>query len=129
MTWTRYKQGKLFKTRINDPTVQGCPKCLVSKNPGEVSQQKVHEMAGCHANDSITIELLTCPRINESARKSCNDSRPTSSTALFVHVTTKSSSSPSYGDASTNVVGHTVLHSHSLALGMVASSAQHDDST
>ena len=29
MTWTRYKQGKLFKTKINDPTVQGCPKCLV----------------------------------------------------------------------------------------------------
>ena len=29
MTWTRYKQGKLFKTQINDPTVQGCPKCLV----------------------------------------------------------------------------------------------------
>ena len=23
------KQGKLFKTQINDPTVQGCPKCLV----------------------------------------------------------------------------------------------------
>ena len=22
MTWTRYKQGKLFKTQINDPTVQ-----------------------------------------------------------------------------------------------------------
>ena len=29
MTWTRYKQAKLFKTQINDPTVQGCPKCLV----------------------------------------------------------------------------------------------------
>ena len=29
MTWTRYKQGKLFKTQINDPIVHCCPKCLV----------------------------------------------------------------------------------------------------
>ncbi|KAI0226065.1 hypothetical protein LSAT2_023228 [Lamellibrachia satsuma] len=50
---------------------------------------------------------------------------------LFVHVTTKSSSSPSDGDASTNTVGHTVLHNHSLNLGtdIVASSVQHGDST
>ena len=38
----RYKRGKLFRIQINDLTVQGCPKYLVSKNPGEVSQQKVH---------------------------------------------------------------------------------------
>ena len=42
-TWTRYKQGKLFKTQINDPTVQGCPKCLVLlAKIQEVSQQNVH---------------------------------------------------------------------------------------
>ena len=50
MTWTRYKQGKLFKTQINDPTVQGCSKCLVllAKCRRGVAAESTYEMAGCH---------------------------------------------------------------------------------
>ena len=64
MTWTRYKQGKLFKTQINDSTVQGCPKCLVLDRRG-VAAESTYEMAECHFKDFLWQTYMCVCAFNE----------------------------------------------------------------